>query len=89
VVQALLPILHAFVDAEAAKGVDATYERAVHGGPGVTARFRDATASIGPPDSGIAGCCLSGDSGRLVASPLRQSRLGRAPTDGPGNGDRR
>ncbi|MBA2471062.1 MAG: SCP2 sterol-binding domain-containing protein [Pseudonocardiales bacterium] len=61
VVQALLPILPALVDDKAAKGVDATYELAVHGGPRVTARFRDATASIGPPDSGIAGCRLSGD----------------------------
>jgi hypothetical protein len=44
VVQALLPILPAFVDDEAAKGVDATYELTVHGGPRVTARFRDAIA---------------------------------------------
>jgi hypothetical protein len=61
VAAALLPLLPALVDDQAAKGVDATYELAVHGGPCVTARFRDAAASIGPPDSGIAGCRLSGD----------------------------
>jgi hypothetical protein len=61
VVAALLPILPALVDGEAAKGVDATYELAVHGGPRVTARFRDATASIRPPDNSIAGCHLSGE----------------------------
>ena len=60
-VQAVLPVLPALVDSEAAKGVDATYELAVHGGPGVIARFRDGTGSIDPSENGPIDCQLSGD----------------------------
>lgn len=60
-VQAVLPFLPALVDSEAAKGVDATYELAVHGGPRVMARFRDGTGSIDPSEHGPVDCRLSGD----------------------------
>ncbi|MGH3901752.1 MAG: SCP2 sterol-binding domain-containing protein [Pseudonocardiaceae bacterium] len=60
-VQAVLPLLPALVDSEAAKGVDATYELAVRGGPRVTARFRDGTGSIDPSEHGPVDCRLSGD----------------------------
>jgi len=60
-VQAVLPLLPILVDSEAAKGVDATYELAVHGGPCVIARFRDGTGSIDPSENGPIDCQLSGD----------------------------
>lgn len=60
-VQAVLPLLPALVDSEAATGVDATYELAVHGGPRVIARFRGGTGSIDPPEHGPIDCHLSGD----------------------------
>lgn len=59
--QAILPLLLAFVDSEAAKGVDATYELAVRGGPRVIARFCGGTGSIDPPESGPVDCRFSGD----------------------------
>jgi hypothetical protein len=43
VVQAALPLLPGLVDNETVKEVDTTYELAVHGGPRVTAPFRDGT----------------------------------------------
>ncbi len=60
-VQAVLPLLPALVDSEAAKGVDATYELAVRGGPCVMARFRNGTGSIDPSENGPVDCRLSGD----------------------------
>lgn len=60
-VQALLPLLPALVDSGAAKGVNASYELAVHGGPRVVARFRDGTGSIDPSDDGFVDCRLSSD----------------------------
>ena len=61
VVQAVLPLLPVSVDSETAKGLDATYELTVYGGPRVIARFRDDTASIGPTENVPVGCRLSGD----------------------------
>ncbi len=61
VVQAVLPLLPALVDSEAAKGVNATYELAVRGGPRVMARFRDGTGSIDPLENGPVDCRFSGD----------------------------
>lgn len=57
----MLPLLPALVDSEAIKGVDATYELAVRGGPCVMARFRDGTGSIDPSENGPVDCRLSGD----------------------------
>lgn len=65
-VQAVLPILPALVDGEAAKSVDTTYELAVDGGPRVLARFRDGAVIISPviigaPEDADIDCRLSGD----------------------------
>ncbi|MGH3768867.1 MAG: SCP2 sterol-binding domain-containing protein [Pseudonocardiaceae bacterium] len=59
--QALLDVLPAFVVSETAKGVDATYELTVDGGPQVVARFRDGALSLSAVDSEAVDCRLSGD----------------------------
>jgi ubiquinone biosynthesis protein UbiJ len=60
-VQAVLPVLPALVDSEAATSINAAYELAIDGCSRMMVRFRDCTASIGPAEGTSIDCQLSGD----------------------------
>lgn len=60
-VQAVLPILPALVNGEAAESVDTTYALAIGGCARVMVRFRDGACSVHPPEIGPVDCHLSGD----------------------------
>ncbi|MGH3611279.1 MAG: SCP2 sterol-binding domain-containing protein [Pseudonocardia sp.] len=55
------PLVPLLIDSEAAKGVDATYELTVDGGPRMLAWFREGAVRIEPPESRPPDCRLSGD----------------------------
>ncbi|MGH3511754.1 MAG: hypothetical protein ACRDQI_09905 [Pseudonocardiaceae bacterium] len=58
VVHTCLPLVPLFVDSEATKGIAASYELAVDGGPSVIARFCDGTVSIDLSENSPVDCRL-------------------------------